>query len=112
MWKILNGKSPNDIQVQLRPPSRHGIQAVIPPMTRGCRQIYQTQYDSSFAVVGPKLWNSLPANLSIISTWDNFKNKLTNYMDSLPDEPPVSGYTRVHSNTLLEVTRLHENNGN
>ena len=111
MWKLLDGGCPNEINVRFKPPSRLGIQAVIPPMTAGARQANQTRFDESFAVVGPRLWNCLPANLTRITSEAKFKTQLTNFLKLLLDQPPVTGYPRSHSNTLPEVVRLY-NQGN
>ena len=103
MWKILNDQILNDLKIVFRPPSRTGIRAVIPPLNRVSRQFNVSLYENSFAVVGPKLWNTIPANLTTIHSQDSFKNKLTSWMKGLPDEPPVDGYVRRHRNTLMEV---------
>ena len=46
MWKILHGNIPNDINVQFRPESRLGIQAIIPSLPRNCSISNKTLYDS------------------------------------------------------------------
>ena len=86
MWKYLNKLVPNDIGVQFYVSSRRGIQAVLPSIPR-CRRRIITQYDSSFAVVGPKLWNVLPAELNQINDFDMFKGKLTKLVLTVPDRP-------------------------
>ena len=103
MWKILNEKVPNDIKVQFRPESRLGVQAKIPPLNRASRPKNLSIYENSFAVLGPKLWNVLPSYLSVMKSESGFKNELTKYLKTLSDEPPVSGYARRNTNTLLEV---------
>ena len=85
---------------------RLGVRAVVPSLNRNSRVAIQTLCDRSFGVMGPQLWNSLPAELVNVPSQESFKVKLTNYLLSLPDEPPVSGYPRVHNNTLPEVSRL------
>ena len=50
--------------------------------------------EASFRVHAPKLFNSLPQsirNLSKISVED-FKIKLDNYLELVPDEPKIGGY--------------------
>ena len=85
-------------------PSRLGIQAIVPSLSRTGLAV-QSKYDASFPVLGPKLWNVLPREITEITGADSFKNQLTKYLLSLPDEPPVPGYVRAHSNSLLEVAR-------
>ena len=105
MWKILHEKVPNDTHITFRPISRLGVQAIVPNLPRNCSARNRALYDSSFAVVGPSLWNHLPSRLNSITSEDSFKNKLTEYLLQLDDEPPVQGYTRAHNNTLGDVTR-------
>ena len=102
MWKILNNCSPNDIAVEFSQPSRLGIKAKLPPLRKNGRMHHQTMYDNSFAVLGPKLWNAIPADLSISETFDDFKNKLTKFLESFPDNPPTTGYIAVNGNSLLD----------
>ena len=78
MFKILHNLCPNDPQIRFRPESRTGIQAYIPPLRR-CSQSIQSKYDSSFAVLGPKLWNVLPCSLQAMQRFDTFKNQLTKF---------------------------------
>ena len=109
MWKYLNKLVPNDIGVQFYVSLRRGIQAVLPSIPR-CRRRIITQYDSSFAVVGPKLWNVLPAELNQINDFDMFKGKLTKLVLTVPDRPPILGYARANNNSLVEVIPGHRDN--
>ena len=68
MWKILHGVTSNDVKVKFQPKSRTGIKAVIPSLTANCMKSHQTLYDNSFAVLGPKLWNSLPYLTSLVTS--------------------------------------------
>jgi len=102
MWKTLHGKCPNDINVQFLEPSRHGIKAKVPQLNRSSSQRHQSTYDASFAVIGPRLWNTIPSSLPQIADLDEFKFKLTDYLKTIPDKPPVSGYSCANRNSLLE----------
>ena len=106
MWKILHGKMPNP-NVRFRPPSRLGIQAIVPSLNLNISGFTanQTIYDSSFAVIGPKLWNALPGNLTTVETASKFQSQLTRVLCCLEDKPPTCGYTRAHDNSLPEVLR-------
>ena len=104
MWKIMNRKFPNST-VKFRPLSRLGYQAVIPGIVPNSRTAVQTKYDNSFSVIGPTLWNALPSQLTTIESQGAFKRRLTNFISSLPDNPPVSGYIRANTNSLPEVVR-------
>ena len=103
MWKILNGFVPNDMRIDFRLNERQGLKAVLPPIPRECRNRVKTQYDSSFAYLGPKLWNLLPKTINLIDTFHKFKGELTRFVLSLPDKPPVCGYPRTNDNSLQEV---------
>ena len=106
IWKILNEKMPNP-GIRFRAQSRLGIQAVIPSLNvnQSGRTSCQTKFDASFMVVGPKLWNVLPSNLTTEIFDFKFKGQLTNLLYKLDDNPPVSGYTRAHDNSLPEAMR-------
>ena len=106
MWRILHGAIPNP-NIQFRPRSRLGIQAVIPSLVSG-RTANQSRYNSTFAVVAPKLWNALPSHLTTIESAAKFKSQLTIFLKNLDDMPPISGYVRTHDNSLPEVLRRVE----
>ena len=103
MWRILHGAIPNP-NIQFRPRSRLGIQAVTPSLVTA-RTASQSRYDTTFAVVAPKLWNALPSQLTTMESAAKFKNHLTIFLKNLDDMPPTSGYVRTHDNSLPEVLR-------
>ena len=104
MWKIVNDLSPNDLNFQLIRSDRRGIKVKVPPINIHASKRSRSLYDSSFAVTGPKLWNSIPKKISIITNKTTFKTSLSRYLSQIPDEPPVDGFTR--HNSLLEINRL------
>ena len=101
MWKLLHGQTSNDLDVQFYKRSRFGTLSKVPSMCRGSTLGHQSLYDNSFAVKGPKLWNSVPYHLNSIEEFATFKTKLTTFILSIPDNPPVKGYTAPNSNSLL-----------
>ena len=101
MWKILHRHTSNDINVQFVSRPRLGNLAVIPSACRYSSAANLSLYDSSFAVMGPKLWNAMPYHLNTISDQEHFKSQLTQFMLTLPDTPPIRGYTPRNSNSLL-----------
>ena len=109
MWKVLNKVIPNP-NIRFRPPSRLGIQAIIPSINMRTGAVNRTLYDNSFFVVGPVLWNSLPSKLTSIQVMSTFKNQLDILLNTLPDNPPVTGYMRTHTNSLPEVLSLSRRN--
>ena len=66
-----------DVNIQFTCPTRLGIRAKIPPLAKQSMMRHQTTYDNSFSVLGPKLWNVIPSNLTLIDDFQVFKNKLT-----------------------------------
>ena len=105
MWKILHKKCPNDVNVQFNAPNRQGIRAKIPSLCKSSSQHNQSLYDSSFSVLGPKLWNCLPSHLPAIADMVDFKQKLTTFLLKFPDNPPVDGYVRANDNSILQWCR-------
>ena len=89
MWKILHGKTSNDLHIKFNSRSRLGIQAAIPSLSRDSSPKHQSMYDSSFAVQGPKLWNALPTNINTVADFASFKIHLTEILLVVPDQPPV-----------------------
>ena len=106
MWKTLHGICPNDLQIKFTDPLRLGIKSIVPAISRTARQRNQTLNEHSFAVLCPRLWNTLPKDLTVISCQQKFKDKLSSYVSSVPDLPPIRGYTSPNNNSLLN---WHEN---
>ena len=103
-FKIINNISPNDLDLQIIKSDRRGIKLKVPPLRMDATQRARSMYESSFAVVGPKLWNTLPSKISTMTNKDSFKIALSKHIATIPDEPPIDGYTR--HNSLLEYNRL------
>lgn len=101
MWKILHGKTSNDLKIQFVSRPRLGTLAIIPPKGRTSSAANQTLFDNSFAVQGPKLWNAMPHHLNSIQSLEHFKDQLTKFLLSFPDKPPIRGYRPPNSNSLL-----------
>ena len=59
---------------------RHGRRAKVPKINKSSSSRNQSLYDSSFAVLGPKLWNCLPSHLHEIAVMDAFKHELTIFL--------------------------------
>ena len=106
MFKCRLGEVPNDLGVEFRPPGRLGVKAVVPPLSGNSSRRAQAKYDDSFAVVGPKLWNVLPADMTVMVNPRAFKRVLTKWCLKRPDRPPVAGYRRSDDNSLLSVYQL------
>ena len=104
MWKILHKLCPNDVNVQFSAPTRLGIKAIVPSLSKSKISTLHNQslYDSSFAVTGPMLWNCLPSNLPKIADLAGFKHNLTTFLLTFPDNPPTGDYVVVNNNSLLK----------
>ena len=111
MWKLLHRLAPNDMGIGFEYHERRGSIARLPLYPRGCRMRVVTKYDSSFAYMGPRLWNVLPKDVNSIVVADKFKRRLTAWLLSLPDKPPVLGYVRANNNSLVEVATFSNNGG-
>ena len=75
--------------------------AVVPSISRQSSASHQSRYDTSFAVMGPKLWNCVPNNLNTMVQFELFKKNLTAFLLSVPDTPPTKGYSPSNSNSIL-----------
>ena len=100
VWKFLSGVSPNDIGMKFRETSRRGT--ITPPLVNGCSQRNQSPYDGSFAVLGASLWNTVPVDVKSLKKFLLFKEKLSRFLATFPDNPPARGYSCASSNSLLD----------
>ena len=116
IWQIIEGKVPNidspdhaGIRATWSP--RRGRNCIVPGVSPQAPRQFQNIRYSSFAILGPRLFNSLPSSIRNKSgcTVDTFKFYLDKYLATVPDEPLVRGYTamrRAESNSLLFMARL------
>ena len=106
MWKIFHKVIPNCCNIQYKTSSRNGCVAIVPPLAKSSSSSNQTLYDQSFAVLGPKLWNKVPSTVRAAPTFDSFKISLSNFLDLIPDNPPVTGYSCSWTNSLVDYTPI------
>lgn len=103
MWKVLNGFHPNNINIVFADSKRNGTIAKLPTLSKSSSMKHQSIYDSSFAVLGPKLWNLIPANITLLTDLQAFKTRLYDeFLSKIPDRPPVTGYVCANNNSLVE----------
>ena len=108
MYKIYLGLVPNDLDISWCYSGRRGLVAIIPPMPSSVQKI-NTSYDNFFKVLGPKLWNGIPAAIRSEQSLAKFKTALDLFLLKVPDRPPVAGYTTANRNSILDwVLHLHE----
>ena len=102
MWKILHGLTSNDLQIEFIENQRLGTKAKVPGVAKGSKLAHKTLYDNSFGVMGPRLWNCIPAYIRSINSLESFKHRLTKFMLSVPDQPPIRGFISPNSNSLID----------
>ena len=79
---------------------RTGITAIVPKLPKA---IYRKSIaDSSFKVIAPKLWNTLPKHVTLEESLVTFKVSLGKFLDRFPDTPPVKNYTTGNSNSIID----------
>ena len=101
MWKILNGETPNDLNISFHMNERRSVKAFVPNIPP--QRINLSSYDKSFSVLGPKLWNVLPSDCSLIlHSLEKFKQSLDTFLLQFPDLPPTNGYFSPNCNSLLD----------
>ena len=77
MFRCRLGEVPNDLGIVFRSSGRRGIQAVVPRLLRNGSCRAQSKYDESLTVIGPRLWNVLPAEVSVMDFRRTFMRVLT-----------------------------------
>ena len=102
IWKILEGLV-LEANVTLAPEDeRNWRLCIIPPLKAKER----TNGESSFQVIGPRLFNSLPKYIRGIKNCsvEEFKEKLDELLGKVPDEPKIGGIMPMNfqqANSLL-----------
>ena len=100
-WKIHNNLAPNDINMEFYHHPRLGWRAKLPKLDSKATQAAKTLLDSSFAVHGAKLWNILPEEVNTVDKLAAFKIVLAKFLDRIPDNPPVRGYSTTNTNSII-----------
>ena len=92
----------NDLNIKFVFLPHLGNLAKIPVCKKSSSAFNCTVYERSFAVMGPKMRYYIPYNLNSIQDMDLFKMGLTEILImSVPDTPPVQGYTPKNSNSFF-----------
>ena len=102
VWKLANGKAPNNIGMSFYSTPRLGIRAVIPTFNHRAQRSISTAYDNSFGIRAARLWNTLPKDVNSLTTLESFKIALSDFIRQFPDKPPVTGYTPPNNNSILD----------
>tara|TARA_B110000196_G_scaffold313297_1_gene319802 strand:- start:36 stop:1004 length:969 start_codon:yes stop_codon:yes gene_type:complete len=99
LHKIIHHKVANDLNIVSTQNDRRGLHVSVPPILKCTKAKFQSLYDSSFSVQAPRFWNSLPKHIRDEGRFEPFKAKLTIYMLSIPDQPPILG--EASGNSIL-----------
>ena len=81
---------------------RFGIHAIVPALKKSATSKAKTCYDESFHLKAAQLWNIIPAEVKNFESLDKFKILLSNFLKTVPDKPPVTGYSTANHNSLLD----------
>ena len=101
VWKIIHGKSPNDIGMQFERQD-DCIKAIVKPLPR-CAARKQTLFENSFAICGAKLWNRMPKQSRNMESFPAFKSSVDKFLEHIPDRPPIENYYSPNNNSLIEI---------
>ena len=103
LWKILNNIYPNTVSIKFKYNDRtSSIKAVLKSLPK-LKGSSATNYEESFEISSAKLWNILPPNLTTITSLTLFKLKLEQFLETIPDQPPLPGYPHTSDNSLKNI---------
>lgn len=94
--------SRHDIGMEFSEHIRHGTKARVPNFNAKAQTSFSTLYENSFGVKADRLGNLLPRHVNQQETLTGFKEALGAFLKNCPDTPPITGYTTINSNSLLE----------
>ena len=108
VWKVLEGLVPN-FGLQSNHSIRRGRSCNVPAVKRAGSHRHQTIRFNSLGVLGPRLFNHLPARIRDMTgcSVDSFKRALDKHLDTVPDQPRLPKLVRFctkGSNCLLEYS--------
>ena len=115
VWKVIEGLVPNisdlaNAGIQCKHNARLGRTCVVPNIRTHINNQVRKLHDGLLSQHGTKLFNCLPKHLRNISgcSVNSFKNELDKFLQSVPDEPIIPGYTGGNgsmygSNSLVDI---------
>ena len=108
-WRILENQVPNlsSSPVSSQASDRRGRTCLVPNISPRAPASLQTIRRNSFALRGPRIFNSLPRRVRDLSGCkvDAFKSALDRYLASVPDQPLIPGMTQfrqIESNSIVD----------
>ena len=113
VWRVLEGQVPNigSRRISAKWHMRRGRECIPPKISRNAHSQVQRLIYASLPVHGQQLFNALPTEVRNLTgcTVDAFKSKLDRFLQTVPDEPQIQGYTamrRAGSNSLLDMIKF------
>ena len=109
-WRIIEGNAPNISPthgIVVHNNQRRGRMCKVPNVSPSSTCKVKSIRHSSFAIKGPRIFNSLPKDLRNFKggTVEEFKLRLDKYLQTVPDEPLIPGYTvyrTIDTNSLID----------
>ncbi|KAK3876172.1 hypothetical protein Pcinc_019021 [Petrolisthes cinctipes] len=118
LWKVLEKlvPDPTDNKLQGRINNRTGRKCERWSVPTGASVRVKSLLTASLGYNGPRMFNSLPQDIRNKTgcSVHNFKKELDKFLKTLPDEPPVQGYTvncRAASNSIPDQMDLLRRDG-
>ena len=68
------------------------MRVVLPELRKKATTSVKSNYDQSSVERAAKLRNILPIHVNTVDALPAFKTALGNFLDTIPDNPPISGY--------------------
>ena len=97
IWKILEGQVPAPTPLAMQPYSteRMGHKCRRKSLPTRAPERIKTLLAASLTYEGPRIFNTLPKEVRDITccTAEKFKSSLDKFLWTVPDQPPVPGYT-------------------
>ena len=104
-WKAYVGLAPNSTKIFFYNHIRHGPKARIPPIITSAQQTVQTLRESSFGIRAAQLFNRMPAEVRRAKSIEIVKIKIGEFLSTIPDLPPVRGYSSPRDNSLFALLK-------
>ena len=110
-WQMLEGQVPDITSGKIyyiNEGGRLGRKCSSPPINHNASPDVKRIRYASLAVKGPQLFNILPSEIRNLGNCsvEIFKRALDKFLDKVPDEPQIPGYTamrRADSNSLVDM---------
>ena len=110
LWKVYNDLAPNHttrpVEDSFKVHGRKGLEAKFPDLYTSAQGSVETLRENSFSVRAVKLFNRMPKEVRESETLEELKVNIGNFLDGIPDHPPVRGYRSSSDNSLVTLLGL------